>query len=101
MSPSSEAPAVHLSRSALTTLAQRCASLGDTGINGPAQSRISDRSRCVGRIGNAPAELLPDEFWSRLNSTFLRTGLGSVAFELVSPGIGAVAWRGSIEAEGT
>lgn len=101
MSPSSETSAVHLPRSAFTTLSHRCAGLGESGIEALREAGYRAGTEVLAALGEAAVDIRYDEFWSRLDVAFTRAGLGSVSFEPVSPVLGSVSWRGSVEAAGS
>lgn len=101
MSPSSEAPAVHLPTSAFTTLSHRCAGLGEAGIEALREAGYRAGAEVLATLGDAPSEILSEEFWVTLGAAFTRAGLGTVAFEPVSPVLGSVQWLGSVEAAGS
>jgi len=100
MSPTSGAPAVHLPRSAFTTLSHRCAGLGESGIEALREAGYRAGTEVLATLGEV-ADVRYDEFWSRLDSAFAGAGLGSVSFEPVSPVLGAVSWHGSVESAGS
>lgn len=91
---------MHLPRSALTTLSHRCAALGPAGREALREAGYRAGTEVLGALGETPAALPPPEFWSRLDGSLRRAGLGSVEFEPVSSALGAIAWRGSAEAAG-
>jgi len=101
MNPPAEAPAVHVPRSAFATLSHRCAGLGESGIEALREAGYRAGTEIFVALGEAAADTRCDEFWSRLDAAFARAGLGSVSFEAVSPVLGAVSWRGSVEAAGS
>ncbi|MCG8468895.1 MAG: hypothetical protein MJB57_11940 [Gemmatimonadetes bacterium] len=101
MSPPSEATAVHLPKSALTTLSHRCAGIGAAGVEALREAGYRAGSDVLAALGESAGDVRYEEFLSRLDTALRRAGLGSVAYEPVSPSIGAVFWRGSVEAGGS
>ena len=81
-------------------LSHRCAAIGTDGIEALRQAGYRAGASIGGSLATEPGRLDRDAFWRGLSRTLEEAGLGSVAFEAVSPALGAVAWRGSPEAGG-
>ena len=94
-------PAVEIPRAALTTLSHRCASLGADGRRALREAGYRAGVAIVSSLAKQPGELPRSEFWCAVDRGLTEAGLGSITHESVSPALGAVAWRGSPEAEGT
>ena len=101
MMQTSDIPAVRLPRSALTTLSHRCAGLGAHGVQALREAGYRAGTEVLATLDEKPGELSTEDFWRRLDDAFTRAGLGSLSHEVVSPAVGAVAWKGSAEAAGS
>jgi predicted hydrocarbon binding protein len=82
-------------------LSHRCAELGSDGIRALREAGYRAGLEVLATLGDEAERMTPPEFWHALREALEEASLGSVVFEPVSPAIGGVAWRGSIEAGGT
>jgi len=101
MSTPNPNPAVEIPRSALTMLSHRCAGLGPDGRRALREVGYRAGVEMVSALAKQPGDLPRSSFWTAIDQGLTQAGLGSITCETVSPAIGAVAWRGSPEAEGT
>lgn len=52
------------------------------------------------QLDETPDQLSAPAFWRAVDGSIRRLGLGSISFETAAPGVGAVIWEGSPEADG-
>lgn len=101
MNRHSSNPVVEIPRSALAMLSHRCAALGTDGVRALREAGYRAGVTILASVDDRPEQLEMIDFWKRMNDAFRTAGLGSIRFEMVSPAIGAIAWKGSTEASGT
>lgn len=98
MISSTQAPSVILSRSVLSDLFRRCASLGDAGVAALNEAGYRTGAEAATLLGDSPGALPAAEFWTLLDEVLRIAGLGSVAFKPGGGASAAIAWRDSAEA---
>jgi len=82
-------------------LSHRCAALGTDGVRALREAGYRAGVTILASVHDRPERIGMSAFWQGLNDAFGAAGLGSIRFEMVSPAIGAIAWKGSTEASGT
>jgi len=100
MNDRTDRPVVCLPSSALTLLSRRCSELGSNGVRAMREAGYRAGADLFTSLDELPDRLPASSFWRAVDGSIRKLGLGSIAFETVSPGIGAVAWEGSPEADG-
>jgi predicted hydrocarbon binding protein len=100
MNARSGKPVVSLPSSALTLLSRRCSELGSDGVRAMREAGYRAGADLYAELDGAPERLPAPAFWRAVDGSIGRLGWGSVSFETVGPGVGAVVWEGSPEADG-
>jgi predicted hydrocarbon binding protein len=100
MNDRTDKPVVSLPSSALTLLSRRCSELGGNGVRAMREAGYRAGADLFAGLDEAPDQLPASSFWRAVDESIRQLGLGSITFETVAPGIGAVAWEGSPEADG-
>jgi hypothetical protein len=86
-------PLFRLPASTLSALADRCVGLGEDGVDALREAGRRAGLRIYDALGVLPETLEPEEFWRTLDATLGELELGSVSYEPVGEGLGAVSWR--------
>lgn len=95
-----EKPVVSLPASALTLLSRRCSELGSDGVRAMREAGYRAGAEVYSGLGETPERLSAPAFWKAADESIRRLGWGSITFEAVGSGVGAVVWQGSPEADG-
>lgn len=83
---------------ALAALADGCLSLGGDGGDALREAGRVAGAHLFELLGPAAAELSPAAFWVRIDEKLRELNLGSLRFEPLDSGLGAVSWYGFPEA---
>lgn len=100
MNARSGKPLVSFPASALTLLSRRCSELGSDGVRAMREAGYRAGAELFAELDEAPERLPAAAFWQATDDIIRRLGWGSISFETVGPGVGAVVWEGSPEADG-
>lgn len=100
MNARSGKPVVSLPASALTLLSRRCTELGSDGVRAMREAGYRAGADLYRELHETPERLPAPAFWTAADDILRRLGWGTITFETVSPGVGAVVWAGSPEADG-
>lgn len=79
---------------ALAALADRCAALGPSAVEALRWAGRTAGGRLLELLGPEATELSPEAFWVRLDERLRELNLGSLRFEPLDAGLGAVSWYG-------
>lgn len=79
---------------ALADLADRCLALGEDGIAALRETGRVAGGHLYDQLGPAPDELSHAAFWVRIDDLVRELNLGSLRFEPLDGGLGAISWYG-------